>query len=42
MLDRSSISQVNSDLGPNYMKPQNMMSVMLEAYLQNQIECMIR
>lgn len=42
ILDRSSISHINSDLGPNPMNSRNMMGFMFEAFLQNQIETAIR
>ena len=43
MLDRSNISNIHSDLGPNPMNnSRNMMGFMFEAFLQNQIEAAIR
>lgn len=41
MMDRSSFSQLNSDFSPMNPRAQ-MMGTMFEAFLQNQIECVMR
>ena len=42
LLDRSGISHYQSEFGAGPMNQRNMMGFMFEAFLQNQIECVVR